>query len=330
MTRALVDLLAALAVLAAAAPAARADDSFEARARGAEHVRALDGLVWALTAPCDQGDDTARRQCRLVRDGRVSELAGATLLVEAEAGAFAAGAWDAAKKSVPLELTGCIRCAGVEVAGKTWYVVLAGKPPHVEGDRLAADRIYDNARTFPDEASASAWTATLAGARVQLLVKVPAKPRWTAAGKDGIALELVGYRVIAPCDGSIVVASPPSGPAEPDKAHCHAAPTAAPAETGGGAPTAPPDADELTPAMVSDAMHPAVAAAQACYDTYGVAGRAKLRLTVSGEGAILKLDQQGDFVGTPTGACIERAVKDVKFPRTRKPKTSFSFPIPLP
>lgn len=59
--------------------------------------------------------------------------------------------------------------------------------------------------------------------RVQLVLKVPARPRWQVAGKDGLAFELVAYRVIKPCDGAVVVASAGSGPAAPDKQACPAA-----------------------------------------------------------------------------------------------------------
>jgi hypothetical protein len=299
--------LVLLSVLAAAP--AFADDTFEAKATGAQRLGRVENLVWAFTAPCDGGDDTQQRQCRRVRDTRAAELAGATLLVDADKDAFDVGAWSAAKKSVALTLKSCIRCSGVELDGKTYVVVGSGEA-----------KLYDNAKQFADEAAAKAFTKAVANARVQLLVKVPAKPKTVAAGKPAVTLDILGYRVIAPCDGSVVLANPKSGPVEPDKKQCGAI---APGATGGSV------VDQLTPALINDAMKPVIEAANACFAKFGVAGTAKLKLVVGSDGAVTKYDQQGDFVTTPTGQCIDTAITKAAFPRSKKSKTSISFPIKL-
>jgi hypothetical protein len=195
---------------------AHADDSFETKAQCAQRIGSIEGLVWTFTASCDDGDDTEQRQCRKVRDARAAELAGATLLVEGDKKAFEVGAWNAQKKSVPVTLASCVRCAGVEVDGTTYAVVATN-----------GGKLHDNGKQFPDEAAAKAFAKTVANARVQLLVKVPAKPKTQAGGKPAIALDVVGYRVIVPCDGSVVLASPASGPVDADKKQC-AAPEPAP------------------------------------------------------------------------------------------------------
>jgi hypothetical protein len=286
-----------------------ADDTFEAKASGAQRLGRVENLVWAFTAPCDGGDDTQQRQCRRVRDTRAAELAGATLLVDADKDAFDVGPWSAQKKSVPLTLKSCIRCSGVEVDGKTYVVVGSHEP-----------KLYDNAKQFPDEAAAKAFAKSVANARVQLIVKVPAKPKSAAGGKPTVALDIIAYRVISPCDGSVVVANPKSGPAEPDKKQCGAI---APGATGGT------EVAQLSPALISDAMKPVVEAANGCFAKFGVAGKATLKLVIGGDGAVTKYDQQGDFVSTPTGQCIDSAVTKAAFPRSKKPKTSISFPIKL-
>jgi hypothetical protein len=294
--------------LLVAAPAF-ADDTFEAKASGAHRLGRVENLVWTFTAPCDGGDDTQQRQCRRVRDTRAAELAGATLLVDADKDAFDVGAWSAQKKSVALTLKSCIRCSGVEVDGKTYVVVGSGDA-----------KLYDNAKQFPDEAAAKAFTGAVANARVQLVVKVPAKPKTQVGGKPAIALDVIAYRVIAPCDGSVVIASPKSGAAEPDRKQCGAI---APGATGGA------EVDQLTPALINDAMKPVVAAANACFAKFGVAGKAKLKLVIASDGAVTKYDQQGDFVSTPTGQCLDGAVTKAAFPRSKKSKTSISYPINL-
>ena len=217
--RAASTLAPALAIALGAAGVARAETTFEQAAAQAVRVPRLDDLVWALTAPCDRGDDVQNRQCRHLRDRKAKTYAGATVLVDAEPAAFTAGAFRPQTKSVPLSLTGCVRCAGLEVDGRAWYVTASG-PPRVEGGKLRAAPLHDGMRPFPDEAAAAAWAKTLATVRVQLVLKVPARPRWQVAGKDGLALDLVAYRVVAPCKGAVAIANPPSGPAEADPKAC--------------------------------------------------------------------------------------------------------------
>ncbi len=310
----------AIAILVLAAGVARADETFEAKAGGAQRVRRIENLVWALTAPCDQGDDTEQRQCRIVRDRRAGELVGQTLLVDADKDAFSVGAFDAQKKSAALALAGCVRCSGVEIDGKTWYVVAGG--PKLDGGGVHGAALGSTARPFADDVAAKAFATKVANARVQLLVKVPAKAKWAEGGKQGVTLDVVGWRVIAPCDGSIVVANPPSQAVEPDKKACGPIASAKPAEDA-------PKLDALSSSAIKDAMKPVVADANRCFNKFGVAGTAKLKLTVTGDGAITKYEQQGDFANTPTGECIDKAIEKAAFPRTKKPQTSFMYPIQL-
>ena len=237
------------------------------------------------------------------------------------------GKWSPAKKSVTVTLSACIRYGGLDVEDKSWFVMGAGTP-RFEGGKLRAGTLYDNSRQFPDEAAANAWTKALAAAKFQLLVKVPdgARRRMAVSGKqagtiDGLALDIVAWRVLDPCDGAVVISSVPSGPIEPDKKAC--------VQTGGV--VIPPDAsfDALTPAMVSEAMKPVVAASRACFEKFRMSGKAKLEITILADGTIEKFEQKGDFDGSPTAKCIDTAMGKVTFPKTKKPKTKIGFPITL-
>ncbi len=316
-------LAAAALILAVAAPrAAHADDTFEQKADGAQIVRDLGELAWTLTAACDHGTDTEQRQCRHVRDARAAGLAGATLLVDAEPEALHVGAWNATKKSIALTLTACVLCEGVKVEDKTLYVV-AGNAPRVEGGRVKATVLQDGARPFSDEAAAKAWLKSLRRLRVQLLVKVPEKAKWKIDGKEGVLFDVVGYRVVTPCDGGIVLASPPAATLDPDKARCRAA-TAEPADLPAG--NGP---DALTQSMVQAAMKPVVDAADTCFERYGVAGTAKLMITIASDGTVIDSQQVGEFQDTPTGKCIDKAMAKVSFPRTKKGRQTIGYPIVL-
>jgi len=301
---------------------ASADDTFEGKATGAQRIRHVDDIVWALTAPCDKGDEVQQRQCRQLRDERAKALVGATLLVDADADALDVGRWNAQKRSTPITLSACIRCApaGMVIDGKPWFVT--GTVPRVEGGRVRAGLLSDTTRLFSDEASSNAWAKSVKTVRVELLVKVPEKRRWQVGGKDGVLLDVVGYRVISACDGSIVVANPPSSSVRPDRKACANGASPSEAAAAGGV-------DALTPLMVQDAMKPVVDAANSCFERYGVAGSAKLEITIAGDGTVAKYEQAGDFEGTPTGKCIDDAMRDVQFPASKKAKTKIGYPIVL-
>ncbi|MEO8701182.1 MAG: hypothetical protein ABI867_14120 [Kofleriaceae bacterium] len=300
---------------------ASAEDTFEARAHGATRASRLDEIVWAVSATCEKGDDVQQRQCRQVRDHKLKELAGATLLVDGDPAAFELGPWNAAKRSIAVTFAACVRCAAIEVEGKPWHIVGTTAAARLENGKLRAARLHDTARTFADEATAKQWTRGIRNVRVQLLVKLPAKPRTQVAGKDALQLEITAWRVMNPCDGSAVIAGGgvAGGSMEPDQKACGADPT-------------PPDGlpEQLSMEMVAEAMKPVDAAARACFKQYTVAGKAKLELVINADGTVARADQLGDFKGKPTGSCIDLAVKKLVFPKTRKPKTKIGYPIVVP
>jgi hypothetical protein len=197
------------------APRAYADPSFDAAAQTAERAGDVEGLVWALAAPCDRGDDVERRQCRLVRDERARQLVGQTLLIDGDPDAVEVGAWDAAKHSVAVAVAGCVRCDGVDVDGKAYYVIGTGTARDAGGKPRGAI-LVQTARPFKDEAAAGAW-AKAPHARVQMLVKLPSKPTWADAAHQVMQLDIVGFRAYLPCNGQVIAANPPSGNVAPDR-----------------------------------------------------------------------------------------------------------------
>src|SRR5262249_17924064 len=64
---------------------------------------------------------------------------------------------------------------------------------------------------------------------------------------------------------------------------------------------------------------------QGCNDTYKVAGSFKIKVTVSPDGTVTNAAAQPPMQGTPTGACVEKAVKAARFKKTKNPIT-FSYP----
>ncbi|MGE0870816.1 MAG: hypothetical protein AB7P03_19775 [Kofleriaceae bacterium] len=213
-------IVAGIAIGVAASAPALADASFEALVEAAQPAKHVEDLVWAVTETCDKGDDVQQRQCRLTRDRRAKQLASATLVIQPEANAFVVGAWSAATKSVPIMLNGCVRCDGVKVYGKPWYVTVGA--PRVDAGKVSGNAIYDNAVQFSDEGAANAWIKALRTARIELVVKLADKPRWQVGGKEGVQVELVGYRVVTPCDGAVVISHPPAKAVPADRKACAA------------------------------------------------------------------------------------------------------------
>ncbi len=307
--------------LAIATPAF-AEDTFEAAAASAQRIKRVDDLVWAFTAKCDQGDDTLQRQCRRVRDARLAELRNATFLIDGDRQSFTIGAWSAAKKSAAMTVSSCIRCGGVDVDGKTWFVAgtrEANQPPRFQAGKQVAPILSETTKTFADDASAKKYAQSLATSKIQFVVRVPQNPMWTDSNKQGIAFEVIAYRVYSPCDGSIVMSNPmKAGPGEVDKRAC------------AGIPADNVVVDELTPAMIKASLASALDTAKStCQQKFQGTGSGKLKLTIDGDGSISVSRLEGQLANTETGTCIEDAVKTAKLPRSKKPKTSIAVPIQL-
>ncbi len=322
----------------AAAPA-RAEDpkSFESLAGDAVTLGRADlaGLVWSLSATCASGDELAQRQCKAARDARAAELQGATFVVDGDAAAFAVGAWNPGTKSVALTLRGCVACVA-PVGGM--YVVSSKAAPSFKGGTAEAALVHETARAFRDEEAARRWGKRLQHLRTQFVVRIAAASggMWERDGKKGLALDVLAYRVFDPCDGDIVCASPPSSKAPADSRTCgeavvegEAPRTDEPKGGGDGGTDAPPLPMQLDAGHIKAAMKPVVEASKECFAVYEVAGKAKMIYSVSGDGSILTYEQTGDFVDTPTGKCIDKAARAVVFPKSKKKKSGFSFPLVL-
>jgi hypothetical protein len=317
---------------AAAGDAAAPPVSYDALADGATRLAraGLADWAWAVSAKCTAGDALAQRQCRVIRAARAGQVRAATFVVRADPSAFQVGAWDPAKKSLPITLHGCLACSQpVDVGGKKLF--LDARPTGGAAAPAGGAVIHQSARVFADRAAAEAWKKDVVPRlRVELVVRVPdGDPVWHRGGRDGVGVTVLGYRVYDPCDGGIVCASPTATKVAADLEACGKTVEAGPADGGGGDAPVEKIVDRLEPWMIQQAMAPAVAVTQKCLDTYGVTGTAKLRMTITGDGNLAALELRGDFAHTPTGACITDAVKGVTFPRSHKSRTTITYPIML-
>ena len=91
-----------------------------------------------------------------------------------------------------------------------------------------------------------------------------------------------------------------------------------------------PEAPEktLTREQVRVGMDPALPTAKLCYQQHRVPGVAMVKLTVAPSGNVTAATVTGRFSGTPSGACIEGAVKQLTFAPAEQGMT-FDYPLPL-
>ncbi len=304
----------------------------------------LGALFWAATVDCSKAeDDLMRRQCEGVRDARASAAAGDVYVMYVDS-AFVVGEWDEAKKGLPLQVKGCLACGTpVEVAGTgdKRFVTTKGAVA-IKGGALVGPDIHKAVRVFRDKATAERWKNNIAPRlRTQLVFKLPQKPdAWTEEGAKGYSAELVAFRVYDPCDGAMVCANPPSANLAGDKAACKGGlasgtdiegvedkPKPPPVEDKPKEPELP---ETLNNYQIKQSMQAtATPAINACFATYGVPGKADLKVEIMNDGTVKDVELRGDFADTPTGDCIVKAVKKTTYPKFKRASMTIPWPVIL-
>ena len=214
-------LLALLVVTCLSAPA-RADESFDQRARSAVEVvgpAGLAALFWSQLATCKaDGDDFTRRPCEGVREARRAQVAATTYLISAE-GAVEPDVYNEKAMSIDVAVRACAACSGVELAGDRRYLVGRGDVKLV-GGRVRAATLKTATMTFKSRAEGKEWASSVAPRlRADFLVRIPDRlESWSEGGASGYKIEVVGFRVVDPCKGQVLWSNPPAGnlPAETD------------------------------------------------------------------------------------------------------------------
>jgi hypothetical protein len=65
----------------------------------------------------------------------------------------------------------------------------------------------------------------------------------------------------------------------------------------------------------------------ACYLRYRVPGFAMVNVVIDKDGRVCAAAATGKFAGTPTGACVEQAVRTARFPPSDGLSTLYPFPL---
>lgn len=329
-------LVAAVAMLGLVGNA-RAQKTFDDAARGAEWVpsrKALAPLFWAFATNCNKRkNDLARRQCKLISSARKRTITRKRFLVEADPTAFQADPYDPKKKSIAIGVRPCLACIKpLRIAGADIYVMGDKARTRTKNGGLKVATIYTSTRSFRSKKHADRWRKhVLPRLRTQFLVEIPNKPTtWRSAGMRGLKVNIIGFRVYDPCDGRIVCASPKASRERPNRRACAGKALVEDTRSATGSKVHVKKLPyRLSTRQIVRALRPAIREARKCKDTYGMTGTASFRITISSAGRIIGLKESGDFVDTPTGDCVARAVKKVRFPKSKKARTTITYPVIL-
>ncbi len=319
-------IIALLTPFLASTSTANADevtsDAFASMASSAQAVDSSDtmqALLWPQSATCEGiNDELVRLQCEGIKKASQARTATRSYLLEGS-GAAIQSAIAADKKSVDISLFACIQCdfVGSLVLGLGDY--------QRNGAQIEAPSLAKTNKVFATSKKAEAWNKRI-GQRLQaqFIVKLPANiERFSDGDLVGHKVEVVGYRLYNPCQGDVLLAKPASASGPVDKEACAAEPVKKIIVKKA------PVVDRLSAKQIKLAMKPAQQQAKACHKIYNIEGRAQYKIVIGGNGSMVEMIQSGDFLGTPTGMCLDQAMAKVVFPKSKKAKTKISYPILL-
>lgn len=253
---------------------------------------------------------------------------------------------------------GVLAVIGIVIVGvllltkKTEPTVVAGGPGTVPAGTVAA----------PGTAAAPGTTAAPATAPAATPDKAAATPDKAAAEAKGTAPDKTEDK--GPKKSSGKHEPKAAAAPRPEKSHesaspaPEAAPTPAPAKKGGkrdelddllnGAspdkPAAKPKAaahedssgggddslpEQLEKGQIVGGMSKVKGKVAGCYDQFKVPGMASVNVTIQKSGAVSSATVGGAFAGTPTGSCVEKAVKSASFPKFKGSPMSLTYPFML-
>jgi hypothetical protein len=87
--------------------------------------------------------------------------------------------------------------------------------------------------------------------------------------------------------------------------------------------------DQLDKGQIVSGMQRIKGRVAGCYDQYKVPGLAMVSVTIGHSGRVSSARTSGSFSGTPTGSCVEHAVKSASFPAFKGPSQTIQYPFML-
>ena len=87
--------------------------------------------------------------------------------------------------------------------------------------------------------------------------------------------------------------------------------------------------DQLDKGQIVGGMQRIKGRVAGCYDRFKVPGLAMVSVTIGTSGRVSSARTSGSFAGTPTGSCVEHAVKSASFPAFKGPSQTIQYPFML-
>jgi hypothetical protein len=311
---------------------------YEALAQGAVKTHDVATLLAPFVDRCEsETRDLDRARCRATVAYLRKTLPAQTFAFDTDdPAAIAVSDYDASIKGYRVALAGCVACTApvtIGRGGEPRFVTL--KPPSKDGDTLVkAVEVSQNTFGFDSLAEAKQW---FENERPFLRAEFLFKPQvadadWTFKANKGVAVKLLGARIVNRCTGEVLVSKPPSTGHAERPALGTEDPACAKAAAGrperlplvadpGGLP------QQLSKIAIDDAMAKIRPQVFACYQQFHTPGTLDLTYVVAGNGTVQSVAVGAAFAGTPTGQCALTAAKDAHFSPFQREQQTFTYPF---
>jgi hypothetical protein len=313
---------------------------YEALAQGAVKTHDVPTLLAPFVDKCEaETRDLDRARCRATVAYLRKTLPTQTFAFDTDdPAAIAVSEYDASIKGYHVALAGCVACSApvtIGRSGEARFVTL--KPPSKDGDTLVkAVEVSRNTFGFESLADAKQWfESERPYLRAEFLfkpVETNTEADWTFKTGRGMAVKLLGARIVNRCTGEVLVSKPPStgaadrpAPGTEDAACTRRAagrPEKLPlvAEPG-GLP------QQLSKVAIDESMAKIRPQVFACYQQFHTPGTLELTYVVAGNGTVQSVVVGPTFAGTPTGQCALTAAKDAHFSPFQVEQQKFTYPF---
>jgi len=320
-----------LGLLLAAPPARAAEESYEKLRKQSTPVYSVKRILRPFVATCDRERTNFRRMFCTALNERL-KAQHQSKLYRTEHKPTAMGPLVARFKAKPkptmeLEVRGCLTCkepllvrAGGDISKGRFFLfkvpqqirIRRGKYPYDLGDidvaklSVALPASIKTEKDFKEK--------VLPFLQLELLFRPVAGVTMVGARRykyGVINFELVGHRVVQRCSGKVYAAAPKMATAFKVDKNDLTCPQNQPKKA--VAQVKLPST--LPQRKVKDLMELVGRDLGACYEQFGVSGRVPTDVVIAPTGKVKYVKVVGKLSGTPTGACVERLVKNLGFPR---------------
>lgn len=331
------------AALLVGGPAVARAGKFENLLKRARKVTNLERVVGPFVQICGRSGSVEHMQCRAIRSRMQRSVKRGVFWYTSPAAEV--GKYNGQGLNYPVQVLGCLTCKtpfnlrwGLYAGKNKWYVtttppkkvaVKAGKTSFTGlelTDHLGRKTKFLTIPVGPSETEM--WErSTKRNLRVQFIFAMHGT-RWPGAlRRNGVVVEMKGYRLYNQCNGKVLASVPASSGQAPVAVNPTCKGRRAPVVVARATRKVTPQT--LQASIIRRVMRSANEAVKECYDTYQIQGLARVRVKVVSDGTVKTVKVIGKFKNTPTGKCIKEKILNLIFPRFLNPDINFTYPFYL-